>query len=158
MNTLIKLSKEAWQLIANIVIQIIQAIMNHDRDKKKDSHLWVMLLAQRLPARVRTIILQTLHPCYWPYYANPRLNTTPKENYSSVKRSCVTRWKTEFEKYEPAAIRLQATRQFLRVDTVSCGRTATSSNATHPNLNKYHGSQLSESTRETQPTTQPDVS
>lgn len=39
MNTLIKLSKEAWQLIANIVIQILQAIMNHDRDKKKDSHL-----------------------------------------------------------------------------------------------------------------------
>lgn len=39
MNTLIKLSKETWQLIANIILQIIQAIMNHDRDKKKDSHV-----------------------------------------------------------------------------------------------------------------------
>lgn len=39
MNTLIKLSKEAWQLIASIVLQILQAIMNHDRDKKEDTHL-----------------------------------------------------------------------------------------------------------------------
>lgn len=39
MNTLIKISKEAWRLIANIILQIIQAIIRNDRDKKKDSHL-----------------------------------------------------------------------------------------------------------------------